>query len=130
VRRAWAAAACALAACASVSTARLRPEDVHVGPGLRPIAALQASASSVFVLFVPLPGGVDLDRVVNRMLIATAKTMGADKIANLSFHAGCPSLCLARLLGVVSTHAHGIAVQVETPPPDPSADDGPEAHIR
>ena len=30
-------------------------------------------------------GGVSLDRVVNRMLIVAAKTMGADKIVGLEF---------------------------------------------
>ena len=79
------AAALAAAGCSSVSTVRVQPENVAVGPGLRPIAAIQVNATSGYFLFVPIPGDVDLDRVINRMLIVAAKTMGADKVANLQF---------------------------------------------
>ena len=120
-------ALCLGAACTSISTVRLQPEAIAVGPGLRPVAAIEATASTMYFLFIPIPGGVELDRVVNRMLIVAAKTMGADRIANLSFHAECPAMCPSRFLGFVSTYASGIAVQVEAPPPDPSPDDGPEA---
>jgi len=74
------------AACSSITTVRLQPETVDVGPGLRPIAGIQSTASTFYVLFIPIPGGVNLDRVVNRMLLVAAKTMGADKVANLQFH--------------------------------------------
>src|SRR5690242_17856413 len=84
-RFACVAALAALAACSNLSTVRLQPENVEVGPGLRPVAAIQADASSFYLLFVPIPGGVSLDRVVNRMLIVAAKTMGADKIVGLQF---------------------------------------------
>src|ERR1700754_3510316 len=77
--------ALALAGCSSLSIARVQPENVAVGPGLRPVAVIQASAISGYLLFIPLPGGVSLDRVVNRMLIVAAKTIGADKVANLTF---------------------------------------------
>lgn len=116
------------AGCSSVSTVRLQPEAVETGPGLRPIAGIQADALSAYVLFIPLPGGVDLDRVVNQMLVATAKAMGADKIANLQFEITPEHgiWTLRRLLGWRSAHASGVAVQVTTPPPDPDADLGPE----
>jgi hypothetical protein len=116
-------------ACSSVSTVRLQSEAVHVGPGLRPIAAIQADATSAYVLFIPLPGGVDLDRVVNRMLVATAKAMGADKVAELRFDIS-PSTgvwALRKLAGWRSARASGIAVQITGPAPDPDADQGPEA---
>ena len=119
-----------LVACSSIDTVRLQPETVDVGRGLRPIAGIQATASSLYVLFIPIPGDIGLDRVVNRMLIVTAKTMGADKIANLQFHADCPGLCLSKLIGIVSTYATGIAVQMVGPPGDANADDGPEARPR
>jgi hypothetical protein len=35
-----------LAACSSVSTVRVQPENVAAGPGLRPIAAIQVNVSS------------------------------------------------------------------------------------
>jgi len=34
-------------------------------------------------LFIAIPGHVDLDHVVNRMLIAAAKTLGADKVVDI-----------------------------------------------
>jgi hypothetical protein len=122
------ALATALAACSSISTVRLQPENVEVGPGLRPVAAIQANATSGYVLFIPLPGGVSLDRVVNRMLIVAAKTMGADKIVNLQFDVTPDDgiWTLRKVLGWRSARAAGIAVQVETPAADPGADEGPE----
>ena len=35
------------------------------------------------MLFIPIPGHVDLDHVVNRMLIAAAKALGADKVVDI-----------------------------------------------
>ncbi|HTM21562.1 MAG TPA: hypothetical protein VL172_13670, partial [Kofleriaceae bacterium] len=82
-----------------------------------------------YFLFVPIPGHVDLDRVVNRMLIVTAKTMGADKVVNLTFDATPDGgiWALRRLFLWRSARASGIAVQVTAPPPDADADKGPEA---
>jgi hypothetical protein len=117
-----------IASCSSVSTVRIQPENVEVGPGLRPVAAIQANALSWYLLFVPIPGGVSLDRVVNRMLIVAAKTMGADKIVNLEFSVTPDSgvWSLRKLFLWRSATASGIAVQVETPADDPDADQGPE----
>ena len=61
------------------------------------------------------------------MLIVAAKTMGADKIAGLTFHEDCPGMCFSRFIGWTGARATGIAVQVTGPPPDGAADDGPEA---
>jgi hypothetical protein len=118
----------ALGACSSLSTVRLQPENVEVGPGLRPVAAIQANATSAYLLFIPLPGGVSLDRVVNRMLIVAAKTMGADKVVNLSFDVTPDTgiWTIRKIIGWRSARASGIAVQVVTPAPDEHADDGPE----
>lgn len=116
------------AACSSVSTVRVQPENVAAGPGLRPIAAIQVNATSAYIAFIPIPGKVNLDRVVNRMLIVAAKTMGADKVANLEFEVTPDSgiWTLRKLIGWRSARASGIAVQVEAAPADPAADDGPE----
>lgn len=115
------------ASCSHVSTVRLQPDAVAVQPGLRPIAGLQANAISLYVLFVPIPG-VDLDKVVNQMLIAAAKTIGADKIANLRFEIDPDGGVWAlRKLGFYrSAQASGIAVQVTAPETDPDAMRGPE----
>jgi hypothetical protein len=118
----------AVAACSSVSTVRVQPENVAAGPGLRPIAAIQVNATTAYILFIPIPGKVDLDRVVNRMLIIAAKTMGADKVADLEFDVTPDSgiWTLRKLVGWRSARASGIAVQVEAAPADPHADEGPE----
>ena len=124
----WAAIACAIAACSSISTVRLQPENVEVGANLRPIAAIQADVISAYVAFVPIPGDVDLDRAVNRMLIVAAKTMGADKIVDLRFEVTPEHgvYVLRKALGWRSAHASGIAVQVIAPPADTKASEGPE----
>ncbi len=116
------------AGCHHTQTVRLQPDAVHVGPGLRPIAGIQANATSFYFLFLPVPGGVSLDRVVNQMLVVTAKTMGADKIANLHFDVTPDGgvWALRKLIGWRSAEASGIAVQVTAPAPDPDADQGPE----
>lgn len=115
-------------ACSSVSAVRLQHEAVDVSPGLRPIAAIQANATSAYILFVPIPGGVKLDYVINQMLIAKAKAMGADKIAQLTFditpEGGIWSIF--KFLGWRSARATGIAVQILEPEKDLQADDGPE----
>jgi hypothetical protein len=78
-------------------------------------------------LFIPIPG-VNLDKVVNQMLIVAAKTIGADKVANLEFdiHPDGGIWALRKLLFYRSAQANGIAVQVTAPQADPNADQGPE----
>ena len=78
--RGWERAVAALAiavtaACSSISTVRVQPESLAVGPHLRPIAIVHAQVTSAYILFFPIPGGVDLDHVVNRMLFAAANNM-------------------------------------------------------
>lgn len=128
-RNAWwiTLALATVASCSSVSTVRLQPENVDVGPGMRPLAAIQANATSFYLLFIPIPGDVDLDRVVNRMLIIAAKEMGADKIVDLEFDVTPEGgiWTLRKLLGYRSAEAKGIAVQVDAAA-DPGRDQGPE----
>ncbi len=115
------------AGCSSLSVVRVQSDNVYVGPNLRPIAVVQAQATSAYVLFVPLPGGVDLDRVVNRMLIVAAKTLGADKVANLQVDITPDGgvWTLRRILGWRSAQASGVAVVVDEPV-DAGASSGPE----
>lgn len=116
------------AGCSAVSTVRLQPEAIEAGPGLRPIAGIQANATSAYILFIPVPGGVSLDRVINQMLVVTAKTMGADKVTNLEFDVTPEGgvYALRKLIGWRSARASGIAVQITQLPADPEADLGPE----
>lgn len=123
------AAVTAASGCSSVQTVRLQEETVEVGPGLRPLAAIQANALSAYVLFIPIPGDVDLDRVINQLLIASAKSMGADKVVLVNFDVtpdGGVWALLRKVLGWRSAEAQGIAVQVTAPAADPGADQGPE----
>ena len=114
--------------CASVQTVRVQPESIHVGPNLRPIAIIHAQVTSWHLLFIPIPGHVDLDRVVNRMLLATAKALGADKVVDIKVDITPDGgiWTLRKLIGWRSAQASGVAVVVEEPgPPPPPAAPGP-----
>src|SRR5215467_1886184 len=115
VRRIVLVAMLATAACSSISTVRVQPETVHVGPHLRPIALIHAQVTSAYLLFIPIPGHVDLDYVVNRMLLATAKALGADKVVDIRVDITPDSgiWTLRKLLGYRSAEASGVAVMVE-----------------
>jgi hypothetical protein len=110
-----AAAFAALAACSSISTVRVQPDHVYVGPNLRPIAVIHAQVTSAYFLFIPIPGHVDLDRVVNRMLLATAKALGADKVVNIKVDVTPDGgiWTLRKLFLWRSAEASGVAVVVE-----------------
>jgi hypothetical protein len=107
--------AAATAACSSISTVRVQPETVHVGPNLRPIAVIHAQVTSAYLFWIPIPGHVDLDYVVNRMLLATAKTLGADKVVDIQVDVTPDTgiWTLRKLIGYRSASASGIAVLVE-----------------
>jgi hypothetical protein len=116
-----AATVVALSACSSVTTVRVQPESLYVGPKLRPIAVVHAQVTSAYFLFIPIPGHVDLDRVVNRMLLTAAKSLGADKVVNIQVDITPDDgvWVLRKLLGYRSAQASGVAVVVEdkdTPP--------------
>jgi hypothetical protein len=127
LRRIALAAAAAVAlgvpACSSVSTVRVQPDNLYAGPNLRPIAVIHAQVTSAYVLFIPIPGHVDLDHVVNRMLLAAAKTLGADKVVNVRVDVTPDGgiWTLRKLLGWRSAVASGVAVVVEAPGGGPAA---------
>jgi hypothetical protein len=106
-------------ACSSVSTVRVQPENVHVGAHLRAIAVIHAQVTSAYLLFIPIPGHVDLDHVVNRMLIAAAKTLGADKVVDIKVDITPDDgiWTLRKLIGWRSAEASGVAVVVEDDAP-------------
>jgi hypothetical protein len=112
-------------ACSSVSTVRVQPESVYVGPHLRPIAVVHAQVTSAYLLFIPIPGGVELDHVVNRMLIAAAKQLGADKVVDIKVDITPDDgiWTLRKVIGWRSAEASGVAVVVE----DESAAPAPAA---
>jgi hypothetical protein len=103
--------------CSSVSTVRVQPDNVYVGPNMKPVAVIHAQVTSAYLLFVPLPGHVDLDRVVNRMLLATAKALGADKVVNIKVEITPDDgvWALRKLIGWRSAEASGVAVVIEEP---------------
>jgi hypothetical protein len=110
----------AVTACTSISTVRVQPENLYVGPHLRPLAVVHAQITSASLLFIPIPGHVELDTVVNQMLIAAAKQLGADKVVDIKVDITPDDgvWALRRLLGWRSAEASGIAVVVD----DGSAD--------
>jgi hypothetical protein len=117
-RLALAALAMCATACSSVSTVRVQPEALYVGPSLRPIAVVHAQVTSAYVLFIPIPGQVSLDRVVNRMLLAAAKSLGADKVVNVQVDITPDDgiWVLRKLVGWRTAEASGIAVAIEDEP--------------
>src|SRR3954470_20347981 len=107
----------AAAGCTSISTVRVQPETVYAGPRLRPIAVIYAQVTSAYFLWIPIPGHVDLDYVVNRMLLATAKTLGADKVVDIKVDITPDTgiWTLRKLFWFRSAEASGVAVVVEDP---------------
>jgi hypothetical protein len=109
--------------CSSISTARVQPDNVYVGPGLRPVAVVHAQVTSAYFMFAAIPGHVSLDYVVNRMLLPAAKALGADKVVNLKVDITPTGgiWTLRKVLGWRTAEATGIAVVVEEPKPEPPA---------
>ncbi|HEY0994318.1 MAG TPA: hypothetical protein VGD80_44990 [Kofleriaceae bacterium] len=105
----------AVTACSSITTVRVQPDTVFVGPRLRPIAVIHAQVTSAYLLWIPIPGHVDLDYVVNRMLLATAKALGADKVVDIKVDITPENgiWTLRKLVGYRSASASGIAVSIE-----------------
>ena len=112
------AALAAVAACSSITTVRVQPETVFVGPRLRPIAVIHAQVTSAYLLWIPIPGHVELDYVVNRMLLATAKALGADKVVDIKVDITPDTgiWTLRKMLGWRSATASGVAVMIESEP--------------
>lgn len=109
-----AAVLAAAAACSSITTVRVQPETVYAGPHLRPIAVIHAQVTSAYFLWIPIPGHVNLDYILNRMLLATAKTLGADKVVNVQVDITPEHgiWTLRKLIGYRSATASGVAVMV------------------
>jgi hypothetical protein len=102
-------------ACSSISTVRVQPDSVHVARGLRPIAVVHAQVTSAYFLFLAIPGKVNLDYVVNRMLVHAAKQLGADKVVDIKVDItpGDGIWTLRKLIGWRTAEASGLAVVVE-----------------
>jgi hypothetical protein len=109
------AALATVAACSSVGTVRVQPESLYVGPHLRPLAVIHAQVTSAYFMWIPIPGHVDLDYIVNRMLLATAKSIGADKVVDIKVDITPDDgiWTLRKLIGWRSAEASGVAVLVE-----------------
>jgi hypothetical protein len=110
----------AASSCSSIKTVRVQPETVYAGPNLRPIAVIHAQVTSAYFMWIPIPGHVDLDYIVNRMLLATAKSLGADRVVDIKVDITPDTgiWTLRKLLGYRSATASGVAVMVE---PEPAA---------
>lgn len=115
--------------CSSISTVRVQGDSVHVAPGLRPIAIVHAQVTSAYFLFLAIPGKVNLDYVVNRMLLHAAKQLGADKVVDIKVDItpGDGIWTLRKLVGWRSAQASGIAVVVDDSPGAPAVAPMPNA---
>jgi hypothetical protein len=100
---------------------------VYVGPKLRPIAIVHAQVTSAYIFWIPIPGHVSLDQVVNRMLLAAAKTLGADKVVDIKVDITPDDgiWTLRKLIGWRSAEASGVAVVVEDDVPAAPATPAP-----
>jgi hypothetical protein len=109
----------AAAACSSIATVRVQPDTVYVGPHLRPVAVIHAQVTSAYLLWIPIPGHVDLDYIVNRMLLATARSLGADKVVDIQVDITPEHgiWTLRKMIGYRTAEASGIAVIVEPEAP-------------
>lgn len=108
-------------ACSSISTVRVQPESLHAPAGYKPIAIVHAQVTSAYFLFLALPGKVNLDYVVNRMLLPAAKALGADKVVDVKVDI-TPSdgiWTLRKLIGWRSAEASGLAIVAD--PQQPAA---------
>src|SRR5262249_3689409 len=114
-------------ACSSISMVRGQPENVPVGPHLRPIAIVQAQVTRAYFLFLAIPGRAKRDYGVTRSLTHAAKQLGADKVVDIQvdIDPGDGIWTIRKLLGWRTAKASGVAVVVEeeapaappTPPP-------------
>ena len=107
-------AALGLGACTSVETATVSGSEV-VAAGGEAVAVIQANAMGLTAIFhmVDLVA-CDLDQVVNKLLVAEAKAMGATKV-DLKGAATTPRHGIFALAGGIiggtGSHAMGIAVK-------------------
>lgn len=106
--------ASSLVACTSVETAVVSGNEVSAQGG-EPIAVIQGTALGLTAIFhvVDLVQS-DLDTVVNKLLVAEAKAMGASKVdlkgAGTTPRHGIFALA-GGIIGVTSSSAMGIAVK-------------------
>jgi hypothetical protein len=109
-----AVAASSLVACTSVESAVVSGAEVSANGG-EAVAVVQASALGLTAIFhiVDLVQS-DLDTVVNKLLVAEAKAMGASKVdlkgAGTTPRHGIFALA-GGIIGVTSSSAMGIAVK-------------------
>jgi hypothetical protein len=107
-------AACSLTACTSIEVTTVAGGDIVVPSGT-PKAVIQANSLGLTALFhmVDLVDS-NLDVVVNKMLVAEAKSMGAKKVDLKSAHTtprhGLYALT-GLIIGVTSSSAVGVAVE-------------------
>jgi len=109
-----AVAASSLVACTSVETAVVSGAEISASGG-EAVAVVQANALGLTAIFhiVDLVQS-DLDTVVNKLLVAEAKAMGASKVdlkgAGTTPRHGIFALA-GGIIGVTSSSAMGIAVK-------------------
>ena len=118
-----------ITSCATVDVVRLQPDLLQVPEGTEPLAGIKAECVGFYLFTLGIPD-CDMDKVVNELLFAEARKLGAERLLNLRFE-GTPEggiWWLTKLLWFRTASASAIAVMVEdgeaettgpAPPPMP-----------
>jgi len=106
--------ATALAGCTSVETAVVSNSEIAANGG-EAVAVIQAEALGLTAIFhIVNIVQSDLDTVINKLLVAEAKAMGASKVdlkaASTTPRSGLYALA-GGIIGITSSQAVGIAVK-------------------
>ena len=100
--------------CSSVEVARVKPDTLAVVQG-EPVAVIQASSVGCTLFFHAVDVvKSDLDDVINRLLLAEAKAMGANKVQLVSARTtprGGVYALSGVIIGFPESQAVGIAVK-------------------
>jgi len=103
-----------LCSCATIDVVRLQPDLLEVPEGTEPLAAIRAQCVGFYLFTLGIPD-CDMDKVVNELLFAEARKLGAERLLDLRFD-GTPEggvWWLTKLLWFRTASASAIAVMVE-----------------
>ena len=103
-----------LCSCATVDVVRLQPGLLQVPEGTEPLAGIRARCVGFYLFTLGIPD-CDMDKVVNELLFAEARKLGAERLLDLRFD-GTPEggiWWLTKLFWFRSSTASAIAVMLE-----------------
>ncbi|PID38224.1 MAG: hypothetical protein CSB49_06680 [Proteobacteria bacterium] len=112
----------ASSACSSLEVVRLEPGLIKTPPKTEPLAAIQVSCVGFYLFTLGIPT-CDLEKVVNEILIAKAREIGASKLLSLRFRQTPESgvWWLTKLLWFRTARVSAIAVVAQPAPRAPTS---------